>query len=252
MKGIRRVLFLAAAIVLSGSFLWAADPDFHQILRTIDAMQDFGGLDYSAVYTIVTQKPGEKDSTTQARLFRRDEHNQFVLLIMLPEVQKGQGYLKIDENVWFYDPESRKFNHSTMKENISDSKAKNSDLSKRHLEDDYDIASTSEGTIGKFPVWVIELKAKTNEVSYPKTRLFVRKDETMVLKQEDYSVSDRLMRTTLMPKYTRVGDKLLPSMILINDELNKGEKSQLTMTEPSIARLPDKVFSKTFLEQVSQ
>jgi hypothetical protein len=32
---------------------------------------------------------------------------------MEPESQLGQGYLKVDDNLWFYDPESRKFSHSS-------------------------------------------------------------------------------------------------------------------------------------------
>ena len=44
----------------------------------------------------------------------------------------------------------------------------------------------------------------------------------------------------------------MPSQILLVDELNKGERSQLSMTEQSIAKLPDKVFTKAFLEQVNK
>jgi hypothetical protein len=80
----------------------------------------------------------------------------------------------------------------------------------------------------------------------------VRKDKTMTLKQEDYSVNGRLMRTTLFPKYVVLDGKLLPSQILIVDEINKGEKSQITMAEQSVEKLPDKVFTKAFLEQVNR
>jgi outer membrane lipoprotein-sorting protein len=252
MKKTVRAAALTVALFAASALAFAAQPDFKAMLNELDSMADFGGSDYTAVMTIVTQKPGEKDSTSQIRFFRRDAHDQFVMLILLPDVQKGQGYLKIDENVWFYDPDSRKFNHSTMKENISNSKAKNSDLTKRTWETDYEIASTGESMINKYPVWVIELKAKNEEVSYPKEKLYVRKDMTILMRQEDYSVSDRLMRTTSYLKYAKVGSRLVPSQILIEDELNPGEKSQMTMTEPSIAKLPDKVFNKLFLEQVSQ
>ena len=79
-----------------------------------------------------------------------------------------------------------------------------------------------------------------------------RKDKPIVLKQEDMSVSGRLMRTTLYPKYADVGGgKLFPSQMLMVDNVNVGEKSQITMTELSTANLPDKVFSKAFLETVN-
>ena len=72
-----------------------------------------------------------------------------------------------------------------------------------------------------------------------------------MLKQEDYSVNGRLMRTSLFPRYERVGDKLLPKQVLILDELNEGERTQLTMTEATTQSIPDSVFSKAYLERVN-
>jgi outer membrane lipoprotein-sorting protein len=157
--------------------------------------------------------------------------------------------LKEGDNVWFYDPSSRKFNHSSMKEAINDSEARNNDFNRRKTTEDYDIRKTEEGTVGKVPVWIITLKAKTNEVSYDVVRLYVRKDRPLVIKQEDMSVSGRLMRTTRFPKYADVGGgKFFPAQMLITDEINVGEKSQITMEELSTDKLPDKVFTKAFLE----
>lgn len=247
----KRIFALAIVLMAAtGSLLFAQDVG--KILKELDRLGDFSGQDFAAVYTIVSQKPGEKDSVTQVRMFRRDSKKQFAMLIVLPEVNKGQGYLREDDNVWFYDPTSRKFSFSSIKENIQNSEAKNSDLTKRSYTDDYTVTGTKEGTVGKIPVWIIDLKAKTNDVSYERVVLYVRKDRTMLLKQEDYSVSNRLMRTTLYPKYVELDGRLMPSQILIIDELNPGERSQLTMTEQSLAGLPDKVFTKAFLEQVNK
>lgn len=229
-----------------------AKPDPKTLLAQVDNLSDFTGKDFSAVFTIVTQKPGEKDSVTQARVFRRDTKKQFLILILLPEVNKGQGYLREDDNVWFYDPSSRKFSHSSVKENLQNTKAKNSDFTLSSFAEDYNVTSMTDGMVGKFPVWVLDLKANTNEVAYDRVVLYIRKDPTMLLKREDYSVNGRLMRTTAYPKYVELEGKLLPSQILILDEINKGEKSQITMTEQSITPLPDKVFTKAFLEQVSR
>ncbi len=243
-------LFLLTFVPSSGLFAQTADPV--KILQTLDTLEDFSGKDYSSLITIVSEKPGEKQTVTQVRLYRRDTKKQFALLIMLPEVNKGQGYLREEESVWFYDPTSRKFSFSSIKENLQNSEAKNSDFTKTSLVDDYTIESTKEGMVGKFPVWILDLKAKTNEVAYERMKLYVRKDRTMLLKQEDFSVSGRLMRTTLYPKYAEIDGRLMPSQILIVDEINKGEKSQITMAEQSVAPLPDKVFTKAFIEQVNK
>ncbi|MBN2050867.1 MAG: outer membrane lipoprotein-sorting protein [Spirochaetales bacterium] len=239
------VLFFLTAACLS------AQPDFKAMLREIDELGSFGEEDFSCVYTIVADKPGEEQEITQARMFRRDRTDQFLILILKPEVQKGQGYLQVDENVWFYDPESRKFSHSSLKENIQNSDAKNADLDETSLAEDYDVIAWEEGTLGSFNVYILTLKALNDEVTYPKLRLWIRKDQAIVLKTEDYSLSDRLMRTSYYPKYIQVGAKLLPSQMLIVDELREGERTQITMRDATTAVLPDVVFTKAYLERVN-
>ncbi len=243
---------LTIALALSALALAAADakPDFAAILRQIDDNADFGKQDYTAVYSIVTEKPGENPSAIQLKVFRRDEHNQFVFLIQKPDRQKGQGYLKIDENVWFYDPESGNYSHSTIKENIQDSEAKNSDFKKYTYSQDFTIENTESGRLGAFETWILTLRAKTNEVSYSKIRLTVRQDKPLPLKEEDYSVSDRLMRTTLfLPTYINAGGRLIPAKIKMIDEINKGTQSALSILDVTVAKLPDTVFMKNFLER---
>jgi len=230
----------------------AQTPDFQAMVNEIDASSSFKGQDFSGVFTIVTDKPGKKQKVSQIRMFRRDARDQFLILIQLPEADKGQGYLKEGDNLQFYDPTSRKFNHSSMKEALGDSEAQNDDFSQNKTLEDYNIAETGEATLGKFPVWIINLKAKTNDVSYDQIRLYVRKDKPLVLKQEYLSISGRLMRTILYPKYAELGGgKFFPSQMLVIDEINKGEKSQITMSEMSLETLPDKVFTKAFLEQAN-
>jgi outer membrane lipoprotein-sorting protein len=243
--------FLFILMIFSLGTAAFAEPDFKVMLEEIDQLGSFDDTDFSCVYTFVSEKPGEETEVTQARMFRRDANEQFVMLILKPEYQKGQGYLKVDDNVWFYDPESRKFTHSSMKENVQNSEAKNSDMDGLSLSEDYEVDSWEQGKLGNFDVYILNLAALSDEVSYPKIKLWVRTDRTIVLKEEDYSLSNRLMRTSYYPKYVQVGEKFVPSQILIVDNLQEGEKTQMTMKNPSTANLPDSVFSKAYIERVN-
>jgi outer membrane lipoprotein-sorting protein len=246
----KRIVFaLAAALALVVPATVSAAPVFKPLLKSIDDLSDFGKKDYSALYDIVSEKPGENPSTTQVKIFRRDDHDQIVILIQKPEKQKGQGYLKIDDNVWFYDPESGNYSHSTMKENINGSQAKNSDFKKYTFADDFDIVKTEEGKLGAFETWVLTLKSNNVEVSYQNIRLTVRKDKPLPLKEEDFSVNNRPMRTVYyLPTYVQAGDKLVPAKLKIVDEVNKGTQSVLNISDVYVGRLDDKYFQKTFLE----
>jgi len=240
------LFFLFSSAVLFG------EPDFKKMLSEIDSLGSFRENDFSCIYTIVSEKPDEDTSVTQVKMFRRDKTDQFVLLILQPEVQKGQGYLQLEDNIWFYDPESRKFSHSSLRENIQGSDAKNSDLKEPSLAEDYSVDTWSEGTLGKYQVYILDLTALNDETSYPKMKIWIRKDINIVLKVENYGLSGRLMRTVYYPNYIKIGGKMLPSRILLKDELKIGEKTQLTMKDVSIADIPDYVFTKSYLEKVNR
>ena len=231
---------------------WTAEPDWETILRKVDEMSNFETTDFSATYTMVSEKPGEDASVFTMRIFRRDRTDQFLLLFLEPEIQKGQGYLQLEDNLWFYDPESRKFSHSSLKENLEDSETKNSDFRRSSLSEDYEVEGYSEETLGRYPVYVVSLKANNDEVPYPHLKLWIHREQPLVLKVENYSLSGRLMRTAYYPKYMKVSDRFIPSRMLFVDELKEGEKTQVTIKDASVADLPDSVFTKAYLERVNR
>ena len=109
----------AAVLIVAASGASAAQPDLVAILRAIDEQSNFGDFDFSAVLTIITQDPEKGTEKFVVREFRRDRENKFLLLIQEPKARMGEGYLMDEENLWFYDPESRKFSHTSLKESFA-------------------------------------------------------------------------------------------------------------------------------------
>lgn len=245
----KNILLLAVTFVAFTSLF--ADTDYKAIIQSLDDMQNFDEMDLSLEWTVVAQKPGEDKSVTKIQVFRRDIKEQFLYLILKPEVDKGQGFLMSGDNAWAYDPSSRKFSHFSLKENIADSDARNEDIDGYSYVDDYDIVETGEGKLGKLDTHVITLEAKTNEVATPKIKIWLRKDNNLVLKQEDYSLSGRLVRTMLFPKWTTVAGRYIPTKQLILDNLKEGEKTQISISNVSNAKIPDDVFTKAYLERIN-
>lgn len=245
MKIFLQIIILLALTTVS---LSGQTPDTVKILHDVDQLGNFDDIDFAAVYTIVAEKPGQARDVTEVTLYRRDRLDQFVMIINKPEAQKGQGYLQVDENIWFYDPESREFEHSSMSSNIQNSDAKNSDLARGSLSDDYSVESWENGKVGIYPVWILHLKAKNDDVSYDRMDLYVRQDITIVLAASEFGFSGNLMRTTIYQDYQQVGPKILPQKILVIDNVNVGEKSEITMKQYSTKTLDDSIFSKQFLE----
>ncbi len=225
----------------------------YKILEDGHEIQAYHG-DYSATISLVVEKPGKPKENLQYKIFERTEEKYMTIVQLFPEADKGNGYLRNGDNLWSYDPISRKFTHTSIKEALGDSDVKLDDIERndKYWRTNYEVLSFEEGTLGKYPVYIFMLKAKTSEPSYAKTKYYVRKDIPLPLKQEDYSGSDRLMRTILIPKWSKVNARgkegYVASQLLIRDELNKGEQTQQVISDLTFDTLPDKIFTKAYLE----
>ncbi len=91
-------------------------------------------------------------------------------------------------------------------------------------------------------------------VPFPYVKLWVTQvGGDLVLKVEEYSLNRRLMRSSLFPKYTKVGGKaVIPVQLIFIDELVEGKKTQVGLTEISTNDIPDYVFTKAYIERVNR
>lgn len=251
-QGLSMVL---ALLVLSGAVLGAQGSEKAQdqgILEKIDKGRNFQTLDISCLLTVLTIRgDGEKD-TIEGRYFRRDREDKFTLIISAPRAQMGQGYLQIDSNLWFYDPETRAFAHRTVKDNFQDSKARNDDFTSTSYAIDYEVTGSTPSKLKNIDVLVLDLKAKNDRVPYARQKLTVRSDKSLVLKQECYGDSGKLMVTYAFPAYTLVKGTYVPEKIFIRDELRPKESTEITLQKISVGKIDDKYFTKAFLEQNSR
>ncbi|HCA19210.1 MAG TPA: outer membrane lipoprotein-sorting protein [Treponema sp.] len=243
--------FILAAL-LSGSAFALDSASSEKAFKVLEAADDtlaYHG-DYSATMSLLIQKPGKPDESLKYKVFQRPDKNQMTIVQLFPEADKGTGYLRDGDNIWSYDPISRKFTHSSLKDALGDSDLNIDDVdqSDTHWRDNYTVDAFEEGNLGKYPVYIITLKAKTTVPTYSKTVYYIRRDIPLMLKEEDYSGSGRLMRTILMPKYTKVPAGYVPTQIVLRDELNKGENTQEVITELTFDKLPDTIFTKAYLE----
>jgi outer membrane lipoprotein-sorting protein len=250
------VTFVMLTVALGTAF---ADPNFKAMLKTVDGLVSFLDTDFSAEYKIEQFKPGEGTSVTNAVIFRRDKDEKYLILILDPPAEKGKGYLKIGQSMWLYDPQSRRFDFTSSKERFQNSNARNSDFTRSTYSIDYDIVSTKQEQLGKFNCWVFDLKANNDEVSFPRCKIWVSEDN-LVRKTEDYSLSGQLLRTRAVPSYQKIGERYVPVMLLIVDNLRgktiggklQNETTRISITKPSLSKLPDSIYTQAYLEKVSK
>lgn len=248
----RRAFTILMIAIAATAGIAAQQVDPSGFLKQIDENLTLESADFGAVMGMVAEDPQEGLDRRKARIFRRDRDGAFVVLILEPQVNRGQGYLQVDDALWFYDPESRAFSFTSMNENFQGSDARMSDFGSSTLDEDYSITSVQEGTLGTHHVYILELEAKHTEVTFPHLRLWVTKETFLILKSQEYSVTERLLRTSYYPRYARAGDAYIPTHIILIDELVEGKKTTMSLDEVSTSPLPDSVFTKAYIERVSR
>jgi outer membrane lipoprotein-sorting protein len=258
-------LFIA---LLAGSLLTpcaagaeaAGDPvDFARVLKNADSLVTFPDSDFSALYSFVQETPGQGTSSKQAMVFRRDKDNTYLIVIVKPEEDKGKGYLKSGNNLWFYDPVSRRFTFTSAKDRFQNMNARNSDFTRSNLAGDYTVVGSVRQKLGMYDCWLLDLQATGDEITFPKMKIWVS-DDGLVRKTEDYSYSGQHVRTAAFPQYQQVGGRYIPQTVVILDELRGAmingafvrERTTYTITRPSLQRLPDATFTKTWLEKLGE
>lgn len=232
-----------------------------RVTRTLKAIDEMYALktDARADVTVTQQKVNQGTKVISMQYFRRDSDDSFLIVMTGPENEKGNGYLRSGDNFWMYRRNTRTFQHINRDESIGGTDAHGDDFEERKMTEMYDAVRDAEGKevyaeemLGKIPVVKFEVKAKVNDVDYPKKIYWVRKDNNLILKEEAYSMSGTLMQTGYYLKYTTVDGQYVAVKFMFIDEFEKGNKSVIEIANISTQRLADSIFTKAYLENLSK
>jgi len=249
---------LVSAVFSGFIFSARAEVAIEELLEKIQYNMDMTS-DISARVTFTQQKPDQGTKTIDSAYYRRDKDDSFLIVMLAPETEKGNGYLRVGDNFWMYRMNTRTFQHINRDESIGGTNAKGSDFERRKLPELYEGVKDSTGKevltetmLGKIPVYQFDVKAKVNDVDYPKKTYWVRQDNYLVLKEQDYSSSNTLMVTAYFRKYTTVNGRYIPIEHLYIDEFEKGNKTVVEISDIATDKLKDELFTKAYLENLSK
>jgi hypothetical protein len=217
-------------------------------LAAIDAQKRFPGTDLSYELEMTTTGGNEAEKRSRMQVYRRDGKKLLVALVLEPGAEKGEGYLRKGDNLWFFDVETGAFVHRVLFDAIGESEMESGDIEPDSLEGNYGISSESSGKIGAIEARVLELEERGAQV-YPRLRVWIRAGDGLLLKEEYFGASGRLLRYVLYPAHTKLGGIALPSTSVYVDALDPSRRTTAIMKSPSLAPIPESVFAKTFLER---
>jgi len=251
---VRKWLF---ALILCAAQVCAL-PKIDDLLKNIDERYS-DVTEFKANVGITQQKAGQGTKKYEMIYYRRDTDKSFLIIMTGPASEQGNGYLKVSDNTWMYRRNTRTFQHFNRDESIGGTNAKADDFEGRKLTEMYEAAKDEKGNeviseemLGKIPVYRFEVKAKVNDVDYPKKVYWLRKDNFLNLKEASYSLSGTHMETIYSIKFTEIKGKMVPVQQLIVDEFEKGNKTVVDISGINLDKLDNSIFTKAYLENLSK
>jgi len=267
---VRRILVLACVLASGGLWLWPAPgnaesapaaygkPQLVELLKGVDDRQRNQGDWRSEVY-IEQKEKGKVAVVYDALVFRRSEDQRFIILFTKPKSSQGQGYLRVDKNLWFYDPSVGKWERRTERERIGGTSSRRSDFDESRLAEEYDPELVGEEKLGAYNALLLNLKGKAGiDLAFPVVKLWLDKDTKNVLKRQEFALSGRLLRTSYYPKWKKIysesrkADVWYPQEIRFYDEVEKENSTLLLIKSVDLHTLEANQFTKAWLESKSR
>jgi hypothetical protein len=228
------------------------------LLKVVDDRQKNSG-DWRAAGHLEQKEKDKVDIVYETEFYRRSEDQKFMILFTAPKSSAGQGYLRLDKNLWFYDPSVGKWERRTERERIGGTNSRRSDFDESRLAQEYDPTDEGEEKLGRFTAQKLFLKGKPGlDLAFPTIRLWVDKDTKNVLKRQEFALSGKLLRTSYYPKWKKVyseskkGDVWYPEEMRFFDEVEKANSTLILIRAVDLKPLPPNLFTKAWLESKSR
>ena len=254
----RLVPLLALAALLAPPAAALGPEETLAVVRTVDERQRNSG-DYKALAYMEAKEKDKTDVVYELVVYRRDQDQKLMFLFLAPKAEQGKGYLRIDKNLWFYDPSTGRWERRTERERIGGTDTRRGDLDESRLAEEYDATWEADETLGRFQVHRILLDVKPGvDVAFPRIRLWVDRETRNVLKRQEMALSGRLMRTSYYPRWKKIyseskkDEVWFPEEMRFYDEIEKANSTLVLMQSVDLRPLEANIFTKAWLESKSR
>lgn len=233
--------FIAITTFLSFS-LFAA-PRAEVLLKTSDRSR--GGLSEGLVWDlkiISTSQDQNSEFTYQVKA-----KESFALAKCLaPARSKDEMYLFLDKNLWVHRPGLKKPMSLSVKQKLI-GQAANGDIATTNYFRDYTPKIVGEEMIAGVKTWKLNLKAKTNDVTYDQINYWISQDKMLGIQAEYLTLQNEVFKKATFEYKNQIskGGKDIPfvSKLTIVDAKDSKLKSELIYSQPKVESLEDSIFN---------
>ena len=233
-------------------FLWpqpavAAAPSGAEIMAALDrALNSYQG---TILMDLTVVRPGGTPRTSRIQVYISGTE-KMCLRYLEPARERGQGYLRVGDEIWMYLPNAKRALRMSGRQNLQGTDLANDDLLRLDLFRDYHPVLVGEETEGGAECWVVQLTTANPSLTYGRMIYWVRKADYLPVKTEYYSFAGKLLKTMYYKEIQEIGGLVRPVRMEVHSNLREGYQTILTMIEADFStKVDDDVFTRDFLEQ---
>jgi len=226
----------------------AQAPDGAAVLRRVDENM---GADNKITTSemIIRGRRGSRTVTSKSWIQGRDK--SFTEYLDPPR-EKGTKMLKLEDQLWTYTPASDRT--ILIAGHMLRQSVMGSDLSYEDMMEDqrlvalYDAVVVGEERVGDRPSWVLALSSRGGDIAYFTRRIWVDKERYVVLREERFAKSGKLLKSTEVLDVQRMKERWVPTRVIFRDALKNGEGTEFLVKAMEFnAAIPDHLFTKASL-----
>ena len=172
-----------------------------------------------------------------------------------PVREAGTKMLKLDSKLWTYSPQTDRViqisGHMLRQSVMGSDMSYNDMMEDRPMQEIYIAKIVASEKINNRAHWVIEMEAKVKGLPYPKRRAWIDKEYFLPSKEELYAKSGKLLKTSTLSDFKKVGARWFPTKFNYKDELKRNSKGTEWIIEniKFDSEIPKSRFSKALLRK---
>lgn len=225
-------------------------PSGEEILRRIDA--NITAENHSATSTMIIHGRRTSRSMT-AKSWIQGSEKSFTEYLA-PAREKGTKMLKLGDQLWMYSPQSDRI--IRIAGHMLRQSMMGSDLSYEDMMEDQSLLEAyrpevlGSERVNDRDCWVLELSARTDDVSYHSRKIWVDKERMVAIKEDRFAKGGKLLKTTEVKEVFKVEERWYPKVVVFKDALSKGKGTEFIVESIQFdVDIPDYVFSKASLRK---
>jgi hypothetical protein len=196
--------------------------------------------------TITSREAKKAPSVDGFEVFVKGSGRSFVKFVAPPR-NAGRSLLALGRDLWIYLPDAGKPVRIPFSQRLVGQVA-NGDIARTDYAGDYDATLLGEESVDGVACHVLDLKARTKEVTYAAIKYWVSKAERRPVKAELYAGTGTLLKVGVFDGYKEIAGLRLVTRLTLVDAIRKDKTSVLEYGEISVRDLPEKYFDKSYMK----